>query len=53
MSQGSILEHLLFIVYIHGSPIASDLFNFIAHADDVTLTVFSQHGDLTNNINEE
>ena len=53
MSQSSLLEPLLFSIHIHGSPIACDL----AHADVAILTstlkVFSQHGDLNNNINEE
>ena len=50
MSQSSLLGPLLFSIYIHGLPIAGDL----AHADVAILTsalkVFSQHGDLNNNI---
>ncbi len=38
ISQGSILEPLLFIIYINDIANANNLFNFIIYADDTTLS---------------
>ena len=37
VSQGSILGHLLFLIYMNDMPQASSIFKFILYADDTTL----------------
>ena len=45
--QGSILGHLLFLIYINDLPRVSPLFNMLMYADDTTL-----YCNLSNNTNE-
>ena len=54
MPQGSILEPILFIIYVNDLPQCTNKFDFIMYADDTTLSsTIDSFCDITSNTNAD